>query len=136
METKDKITLILRRSKVGRNRVWLDGVELDDQESRKLRDHSPGGFEWGYGGSGPAQLAVAICSKLWPDLWSRVYQDFKWMYLATMKDDDFMAVNIDLSEFQQVLQRAMEEKERTAEVVRRMEAGEYSQNLGDDELPF
>jgi len=94
---KDKITLILRRS-TGRNRVWLDGVELDTDESRELRDHSPGGFDWAYGGSGAAQLAVAICSKLWPELWTRIYQDFKWMYLATMKDDDFMAVNIDLSE--------------------------------------
>lgn len=25
-----------------------------------IRNHSPDGFEWGYGGSGPAQLALAI----------------------------------------------------------------------------
>jgi hypothetical protein len=25
-----------------------------------LRSHSPTGFEWGYGGSGPAQLALAL----------------------------------------------------------------------------
>ena len=25
-----------------------------------LREHSPGGFEWGYGTHGPAQLALAI----------------------------------------------------------------------------
>ena len=25
-----------------------------------LRDHSPTGFEWGYGGSGPSQLALAV----------------------------------------------------------------------------
>lgn len=25
-----------------------------------LKNHSPSGFEWGYGGSGPAQLALAI----------------------------------------------------------------------------
>jgi len=25
-----------------------------------LRNHSPDGFEWGYGGSGPAQLALAL----------------------------------------------------------------------------
>lgn len=29
---------------------------------RDLRDHSPTGFEWGYGGSGPAQLALAIAA--------------------------------------------------------------------------
>jgi hypothetical protein len=27
----------------------------------EIRDHSPDGFEWGYGGSGPAQLALALC---------------------------------------------------------------------------
>jgi len=26
----------------------------------RLRNHSPTGFSWGYGGSGPAQLALAI----------------------------------------------------------------------------
>ena len=25
-----------------------------------LQNHSPDGFEWGYGGSGPSQLALAI----------------------------------------------------------------------------
>lgn len=25
-----------------------------------IRNHSPDGFEWGYGGSGPAQLALAL----------------------------------------------------------------------------
>lgn len=27
-----------------------------------LWNHSPTGFEWGYAGSGPAQLALAICA--------------------------------------------------------------------------
>ncbi len=26
----------------------------------EIRNHSPSGFEWGYGGSGPAQLALAL----------------------------------------------------------------------------
>lgn len=34
--------------------------ELDPEPSRALRNHSPTGFEWGYGGSGPAQLSLAI----------------------------------------------------------------------------
>lgn len=45
-----------------------------------LRNHSPTGFEWGYGGSGPAQLALAILSdvlKPHDDLTQRLYQDFK-----------------------------------------------------------
>lgn len=26
-----------------------------------VKNHSPDGFEWGYAGSGPAQLALALC---------------------------------------------------------------------------
>ncbi|WP_254538652.1 DUF6166 domain-containing protein [Halomarina litorea] len=33
---------------------------LTPDRSLKLADHSPSGFEWGYGGSGPAQLALAL----------------------------------------------------------------------------
>ena len=34
--------------------------ELTPDLSLKHRNHSPSGFEWGYSGSGPAQLALAI----------------------------------------------------------------------------
>lgn len=33
---------------------------LDPSVSLKVREHSPSGFSWGYGGSGPAQLALAL----------------------------------------------------------------------------
>lgn len=44
-----------------------------------LRNHSPTGYAWGYGGSGPAQLALAIlCDALGDDQRAeRVYQPFK-----------------------------------------------------------
>jgi hypothetical protein len=32
-----------------------------------LRNHSPTGFEWGYGGSGPAQLALALAADVLRD---------------------------------------------------------------------
>ena len=32
-----------------------------------MRNHSPTGFEWGYGGSGPAQLALALAASRLPD---------------------------------------------------------------------
>jgi hypothetical protein len=45
-----------------------------------IRAHSPTGFEWGYGGSGPAQLALALCvdacGRSVAD--PRVYQRVKW----------------------------------------------------------
>lgn len=38
--------------------VFVEGASLDPRHD--LRNHSPTGFAWGYGGSGPAQLALAI----------------------------------------------------------------------------
>ena len=32
-----------------------------------LWDHSPSGYEWGYGGSGPAQLALAVLADVLAD---------------------------------------------------------------------
>jgi hypothetical protein len=37
-----------------------DQEQLTFDRSLELVDHSPSGFEWGYGGSGPAQLALAL----------------------------------------------------------------------------
>lgn len=43
-----------------------------------LRNHSPDGFEWGYGGSGPAQLALAILADVADDETAQQhYQLFK-----------------------------------------------------------
>lgn len=43
-----------------------------------LRNHSPTGLNWGYGGSGPAQLALAILAhEFGPDFALGAYQDFK-----------------------------------------------------------
>lgn len=51
-----------------------------------LRNHSPSGFEWGYGGSGPAQLALAILADCLGDdeAAQRLYQDFKWEVVAKL----------------------------------------------------
>lgn len=44
-----------------------------------LANHSPDGFEWGYAGSGPAQLALAMVAHATgdADLALRTYQRFK-----------------------------------------------------------
>ena len=50
-----------------------------------VRNHSPTGLEWGYGGSGPAQLALALCiDALAGDVAraGRIYQHFKWMIVG------------------------------------------------------
>lgn len=62
--------------------VYLDGKFLDPKPSQAVRNHSPDGFNWGYGGSGPAQLALAIMLKLTgkPD----GYQDLKFKTIAAL----------------------------------------------------
>lgn len=40
--------------------VWVDGELLEPGPSLRVWRHSPDGFAWGYPGSGPTQLALAI----------------------------------------------------------------------------
>lgn len=63
-----------------------DGSPLPLEPSLKLRNHSPTGFAWGYLGSGPAQLALAILLDHTSDedLSLRYYQDFKTHVIASV----------------------------------------------------
>lgn len=59
--------------------------ELTPGASQQHRNHSPDGFNFGYEGSGPAQLALAILldfSGLVPH--PSLYQSFKVQFLARM----------------------------------------------------
>jgi hypothetical protein len=60
-----------------------------------LRNHSPDGFNWGYGGSGPAQLALALLADALGDdqRAQRLYQDFKFKVIGRFQGD-----RIELSE--------------------------------------
>ena len=64
--------------------VTVDGRRLNPR--RDLWNHSPSGFEWGYCGSGPAQLALAIladhCGNDEQAL--NFYQRFKWAVIAEL----------------------------------------------------
>ena len=71
-------------------RVWLNGKELDPLDSQRVVNHSPDGFAWGYGGSGPAQLALAICLEIYiRETALKLYQAFKWKYIAILPETDF-----------------------------------------------
>jgi len=73
--------------------------------------HSPGGFEWGYGGSGPADTALSILSDYFDerptkdDLYhglfraSRLYQDFKWGWIATADHNDWEITSSQIDAF-------------------------------------
>ncbi len=59
---------------------------LDPGPSQKIANHSPTGFQWGYSGSGPAQLALAVLLNYTgdPTLALRRHQDFKWEVITRM----------------------------------------------------
>ena len=54
-------------------------TQLSPVPSQKLHNHSPDGFQWGYGGSGPAQLSLALLldATTDPDTALAFYQEFK-----------------------------------------------------------
>lgn len=54
-----------------------------------LRRHSPTGFSWGYGGSGPAQLALALLAHVTDDDARALasYQGFKFGVIGYLKGD-------------------------------------------------
>ena len=64
--------------------VGADGRSLATVDHR-LVYHSPDGFEWGYGGSGPSELALNLLACFVPpgEAW-RLHQPFKWQFLAGM----------------------------------------------------
>ena len=61
---KHKLKGVATRTEKGGYEVYLDGEYLSPNHSQAIYNHSPDGFSWGYGGSGPAQLALAILLKI------------------------------------------------------------------------
>lgn len=77
----DNITVVVKETHF--QGAWTN------RELEHVERHSPDGFQWGYGGSGPADLALSIlthfCEKR--DLLSEVvekhYQEFKFAFIAS-----------------------------------------------------
>lgn len=80
-----------RRSKQGTCVVRV----IEGGDARRLRprtdlaNHSPTGFEWGYAGSGPAQLSLALLADALDDdqLALSLHQRFKRMVVASLPRD-------------------------------------------------
>lgn len=78
--------------------VYVDGEPLDLAASLKVWNHSPDGFAWGYGGSGPAQLALAILMRFTDaDTARRLHQAFKWEHVAEWPQLGPLDVEVDVA---------------------------------------
>lgn len=64
----------------------LTAMILRPERSQHVKNHSPDGFNWGYAGSGPAQLALAILLEVTGDEATALahYQDFKFEVIASI----------------------------------------------------
>lgn len=76
-------------------KITVDGEPLDCRYD--LLSASPSGFEWGYGGSGPAQLAIAILADAYgASIASEHYQQFKQEIVAELPDKEWTLTKQDL----------------------------------------
>jgi len=72
--------------------VTVDGRPLDPRLD--LMNHSPDGFEWGYSGSGPAQLSLAILAACMSDVEAvKYHQDFKRKFVAIIPKDNAWVIS-------------------------------------------
>lgn len=81
--------------------VFVNGNRLDPGPSQAIYNHSPDGFAWGYAGSGPSQLALAILFDVTGDrvFALRNYQEFKRRFIATLPFMKNFEITVDLTEF-------------------------------------
>jgi hypothetical protein len=70
--------------------VYLNGRYISPRPSQGVWNHSPDGFSWGYAGSGPAQLALAILLKFTDrETAIRLHQRFKQQIIAPLPQASF-----------------------------------------------
>jgi hypothetical protein len=75
--------------------VTVDGENLPRRYD--LLSASPSGFEWGYGGSGPAQLAIAVLAHAYDDeVATTHYQQFKREVVAGLPEEDWILTKTNL----------------------------------------
>ena len=76
--------------------VMVDGKPLNPRFD--LSNHSPTGFEWGYAGSGPAQLALAILADHCKDDAKALnfHQRFKWALIAELPYKEWILTSDDI----------------------------------------
>ncbi len=79
--------------------VFLNGNILDPSESQEVKNQSPTGFNWGYYGDGPAQLALGILLKFTDEETALDnYQAFNEEIIAVLPQEDF-EIEIDVEEW-------------------------------------
>jgi hypothetical protein len=94
--------------------VTVDGCRLNPRLD--LWNHSSSGFEWGYGGSGPAQLALAIladhCSN--DERAFNFHHRFKWAVIAELPGRRWTLTSQEIDQMLEHLREVVPEMEGVA----------------------
>lgn len=81
-------------------RIYINGILLKPDKSQGIVNHSPDGFSYGYMGSGPSQLALAMCIRFFGEDKAReVYMQFKHDVIAKLPQGKFEE-EIDIESFE------------------------------------
>src|SRR6266536_1613349 len=80
--------------------VEADGRVRPLRPRNALYNHSPDGFAWGYGGSGPAQLALALAADVLDDDEAAldVYQRLKFRIVGRLPQDGWTLTEHELAD--------------------------------------
>jgi hypothetical protein len=83
--------------------VTVDGKPLNPRLD--LYNHSPSGFEWGYCGSGPAQLALGLLADhIGDDIEAfNLYQRFKWLVVVQLPVRNWKLTSQDIDDALQTI---------------------------------
>lgn len=78
--------------------ILVNGDVLRLEPSLDVRRHSPTGFSWGYLGSGPAQLALAILLQAGvpAGVAERLHHSFKEEFIAPLPQDEGWSFEVDV----------------------------------------
>jgi len=91
------------RTKGLRSGVMISvGTSMTDIHGlRHIVRHSPTGMEWGYAGSGPADLALSILVDVFgrAELADLYYMEFKFEYVAAWLDDEWVVTSNEIDEW-------------------------------------
>jgi hypothetical protein len=94
--------------------VTVDGKRLKPRWD--LCNHSPSGLEWGYPGSGPAQLALAILADHCGDEQAlRFHQRFKWAVIVGLPKRGWKLTSREIDEAMRRLRNAESRSERATQ---------------------
>lgn len=92
--------------------IDINGNQLRPEPSQRVWNHSPDNFNWGYGGSGPAQLSLAILLKYLPkDVAVSLHQSFKFAVVSKWPQSDF-TVTLNLKEEVSKIQTTLKKEEK------------------------